>query len=143
MRDYVVGGGEAMSIERQPPKDAVYRAEDIQVLPMHKSFFGLLAAIRERPDMYIGRKSLQDLRTWLAGYRFARMQNNLPPLPDDGEFDGFDAFICNKYRWHDVRGWAAKIAYNYHDDALALDEFFRLLDEFLSTKEPKTQRSTE
>ncbi|HEX4608613.1 MAG TPA: hypothetical protein VH092_10455 [Urbifossiella sp.] len=119
-----------MPEERQPPADAVYRAEDIKVLPVPDTFFGLLAAVRDRPGMYIGRKSLRDFYAWLGGLQFARMQAKLPPLPGEDEFDGFDAFVCDKYRWHDVGGWAAKIAYYYHDGAGALDQFFALLDEY-------------
>jgi hypothetical protein len=129
-----------MPEERKPPTDAVYRAEDIKVQPMPDTFFGLLTAIRERPGMYIGQKSLRDFRAWLVGYRFARMQAGVPPLPDEVEFEGFDAFVCDKYRWHDVGGWAAKIAYYYRDDALAWDEFFKLVDEFRAAKPPKPSR---
>jgi hypothetical protein len=128
--------GGAMLEERQPPADAVYRAEDVNVLPMPDTFFGLLDAIRERPGLFIGRKSLGDFSAWLDGYWFARMQGGLPPLPDEAEFDGFDAFVCAKYRWRDAGGWAAKIAYYYRDDALALDEFFKLVDEFRAAKQP-------
>lgn len=97
---------------------------------MPDTLFGLLAAVRERPGMYIGRKSLRDLAAWLGGYRFARAQAGLPPLADEPAFDGFDSFVCEKYRWHDVGGWAAKIAYYHRDDADALDQFFALLDEY-------------
>jgi hypothetical protein len=130
-----------MPEERQAPADAVYRAEDIKVLPVPDTFFGLLAAIRERPGMYIGRKSLRDFYAWLNGYQFARMQTGVPPLADEAEFDGFDAFVCGKYRWHDVGGWAAKIAYYYRDDADALDEFFKLLDEFRAASKPRSRRA--
>ena len=125
-----------MSEERQPPADAVYWAEDIKVFPVPNTFFGLLAAVRERPGMYIGRKSLRDFYSWLGGFGFARMQAGLPPLPGEDEFDGFDAFVCDKYRWHDVGGWAAKIAYYYRDDADALDQFFALLDEYRAGRQP-------
>ncbi|QDU24346.1 hypothetical protein [Urbifossiella limnaea] len=125
-----------MPEERQPPADAVYRVEDINVLPIPDTFFGLLAAVRERPGMYIGRKSLRDFYAWLGGLRFARMQAKLPPLPGEDEFDGFDAFVCDKYRWHDVGGWAAKIAYYYRDDADALDQFYVLLDEYRASRQP-------
>jgi hypothetical protein len=125
-----------MPEEQQAAADAVYRVEDIRGLPMPDTFFGLLDAIRERPGMYIGRKSLRDFYAWLGGYRFARMQAGLPPLPDAAEFDGFDAFVCDKYRWHDVGGWAAKIAYHYRDDADALDEFFALLEEYRAGMQP-------
>jgi hypothetical protein len=103
---------------------------------MSDTFFGLLDSIRERPGMYIGRKSLRDFYAWLGGYRFARMQAGLARSTDEDEFEGFDAFVCEKYRWHDVGGWAAKIAYFHRDDAEALDEFFKLLDEFRASRRP-------
>lgn len=112
------------------PDDPVYRAEDINVRSMPDTFFGLLDAIRERPGMYIGRKSLRDFNAWLNGYTYARLEAGSAPLPDEAQFEGFDAFVCDKYDWHDVGGWAAKIAYYHRDDANALDEFFRLVDEY-------------
>ena len=91
--------------------------------------------------MFIGRKSVRDLRIWLEGYSFARGQAGLPLLPDEGEFDGFDDFVCKKYGWQDVGGWAAKIAYYYRDDGHALDEFFKLLDEYRAAKQRKSRRA--
>ena len=38
--------GGAMLEERLPPADAVYRVEDIKILPIPDTFFGLLDAIR-------------------------------------------------------------------------------------------------
>jgi hypothetical protein len=116
------------------PAEVVYRTEDIKTLAVPDTFFGLLEAIRQRPGMYIGRKSLRDFRAWLDGFQFGRVQAGVEPLPDEAEFEGFDAFVCNKYRWHDVGGWAAKIAYYHRDDADAFDEFFRLLDEFRESR---------
>ena len=125
-----------MPEERQTAADTVYRAEDTKVRKMPDTFFGLLEAIRERPAMYIGRKSLRDFKAWLDGYWCARMQAGVPPLADEDEFEGFDSFVCDKFRWHDTGGWAAKIAYYERDDASALDEFFKLLDEFRAAKRP-------
>lgn len=119
----------------------IYRAEDIKVLAIPETFFGLLQAVRERPGMYIGRKSLRDFAAWLWGFRFARIQLRADPLPDEAEFEGFDPFVCEKYDWHDVGGWAAKIADYHRDDANAFDEFFRLLDEFRTTAQRPTPRN--
>jgi hypothetical protein len=41
--------GGAMAEDRQPPGNAVDRDEDIGVLAMPDTFFGLLEAIRRRP----------------------------------------------------------------------------------------------
>jgi hypothetical protein len=131
-----------MPDERVASTESRYRTEDIKTLPMPDTLFGLLDAIRERPGMYIGRKSLRDFWVWLWGYRFARLHMKVAPLPDESEFERFDFFVCEKYRWHDVGGWAAKIAYYHRDDADAFDEFFKLLDEFRATKppQPKSRR---
>lgn len=99
-----------------------------------QSFYELLDAVRRRPAMYLGRKSLHDLYVWLAGYGIGRMQAGLAPSDEEREFGEFDAFVQDKYDWHDVGGWAAKIAYYHREDASALDEFYKLLDEFRETK---------
>jgi hypothetical protein len=119
-----------MHDDRQPPADVVYREEDLNTLPMPNTFFELLDLIRKKPGMYFGLMSFRHFHVWLEGFRFARMQAGLSPLPDDDKFAEFDAFVCDKYRWHDVAGWAAKIEYYYRDDTTAFDQFFKLLDEF-------------
>ena len=102
--------------------------------PNPQCFYEVLDAIRRRPAMYLGRKSLHDLYTWLAGYSMGRRWAGLAPSDEELEFGGFDAFVQDKYDWRDVGGWAAKIAYYHREDARALDEFFRLLDEFRESK---------
>lgn len=128
-----------MPDERLAPSDAVYRTEDTMARPMPDTFFGLLDVIRERPGMYLGRKSVELLQVLLLGIKLGRAQVGLPPLPDHDEWHRFDDFVCDKYRWHDVGGWAAKIAYYYRDDARALEEFFKLVDEFRAAKQPTTR----
>jgi hypothetical protein len=128
-----------MSEEERAPDDLVYPTDNIEVLGVPETFYGLLEAIRHRPGTYLGRKSLRDFYAWLGGCRFGRMQCGLPPLQDEVEFEQFDFFVCEKYRWHDTGGWAAKIAYYHRDDAEALDEFFRLLGEFRAGYRPKPE----
>lgn len=96
--------------------------------------FEILGAIRHKPGMYLGRPSLLALRYWLVGYKMGRTHAGAMPFPDETEFDGFDGFVCDKYRWHDSGGWAAKIAYHYRDDATAFEEFFKLLDEYRANR---------
>lgn len=99
-----------------------------------QSFYELLDAIRRCPAMYLGRSSLHDLFIWLVGYSMGRMEAGIVPSDEEREFEEFDAFVQEKYDWHDVGGWAAKIAYYHREDASALDEFFKLLDEFRERK---------
>jgi hypothetical protein len=112
-----------------------YGPENVQVLgKMPETFYGLLDAIREWPVMFLGRKSLQVFDSWLLGYRYAKREIQRALSADEEEFRDFDDFVCQKYRWHDSGGWAAKIAYHHRDDAAALDAFFKLLDEFRESK---------
>jgi hypothetical protein len=106
--------------------------DDAVELP--QTFYGLLEAIRKRPGMYLGRKSLAMFKAWLDGYNYARCELRAIHTAEEAEFEAFDEFVCEKYDWRDTGGWAAKIAYYHRDDADALDEFFRLLDEFRAAR---------
>jgi hypothetical protein len=101
---------------------------------MPSGFYELLEAIRRRPGMYLGQKSLRDFAAWLQGYFYGKSEAGLPDTEAEVEFRDFDEFVQEKYQWHDVGGWAAKIQYYHRDDAAALDEFFKLLDEFRESK---------
>jgi hypothetical protein len=128
-----------MPTSASDPSDHEYDPANVHVEPMPTSFYGLLNAIRNRPSLYLGRKSLKDLHSWLGGYGYARFQSGRECTADEQEFADFDEFVCRKYDWFDVGGWSAKIAYYNRDDAMAFDEFFKLLDQF---RESKKARST-
>lgn len=98
------------------------------------NFYELLEAIRLRPAMCLGRKSLHDFNGWVAGYRIGKAHSGASTSTEEQELREFDEFIQEKCRWHDVGGWAAKIAYYHRDDSAALDEFFKLFDEFQESK---------
>ena len=111
--------------------------------PEPHTFYELLDDIRRRPAMYLGRKSLRDLDAWLQGYHMGKAEAGAAASDEEQEFREFDAFVQDKYDWHDVGGWAWKIAYYHRDDASALDEFFKLLDEFRESKQQQLRRSSE
>ena len=97
-----------------------------------KNMTELLELMRDKPAMYLGRKALHDLSSWLQGFCYAiKISNN--DFDMDVDFVSFDKYVQNKYEWHDVGGWSYKIRYRYRDEANAFDEFFRLYDEFQST----------
>lgn len=108
-----------------------------KISPM--KFYDLLEAIRQKPAMYLGQASFRRLEMWLHGYRDARLELGLQ-TKQEKEFRDFDEFIQQKYDWHDVGGWAAKILYYHRDDANALSEFFKLLDEFKEAKREQRRK---
>jgi len=77
---------------------------------------------------------------FLLGYQLGRIHSDIAPSHEEQEFREFDYFIQQKYRWYDVGGWAAKIQYFYRNEANALDEFFKLFDEFRESKRKKRER---
>jgi hypothetical protein len=131
-----------MSEERSASSEDVYNPESVRIAEKPRGFYELLEAIHRRPAMYLGRKSFHDFHCWLGGYRHARWEAGIVPTAEEEEFQGFDDFVQQKFRWHDVGGWAAKIAYYHRDDAAALDEFFILLDEFRDTKQEQRERKS-
>ena len=123
-----------MPTDPAPVVDSEYRPEDAHLLGRPRTFYGLLEAIRRRPAVYLGHKSLTAFRSWLEGYRYAKLEVGAARSEEEEEFRGFDSFVCEKYRWHDTGGWAAKIAYYHQDDGAALDEFFKIVDEFRASR---------
>ena len=105
-----------------------------QPVPPRLTIDDSLDQVRRRPAMYLGRKSLRDLASWLHGYRHALFAHGLLADGMEDWFHSFDEFVQDRYDWHDVGGWAGKIAYRYWDDDAAFDEFFRLLDEFRAAR---------
>ena len=87
----------------------------------------LLQALREKPGLYIGRKSLKLLTAFVTGYIhcvYIREGICLKFLP------GFQEFIEKKYGYYCGLGWSQIIEiYSVYEET-AFDKFFELLDEF-------------
>ena len=90
----------------------------------------ILDTIRERPAMYLGVKSLTALWHFLQGYEMARLRSEAEPLPElpqhFADWVGYRLHLsgnCDGF-WHHA------ILSRVRDEALALDRFYELLDEF-------------
>ncbi len=88
----------------------------------------LLAAIRRRPGMYIGKPSLIRLGAYLDGYEHAA-QDLAGKEPDSTLMDFCDWIHARagstRYSWEET------ILQESKDDADAQERFWKLLDEFL------------
>ena len=58
--------------------------------------YDLIHNIQKRPAMYLGRSTISNLRTFIAGYSFARRQMQIPQTTQEHEFSGFQTYIFQK-----------------------------------------------
>lgn len=115
-----------------------YRSDDYKE---PETFYELLDYMRQNMPMYVGSKSLSALHMWLLGYLAGRRSAGLAPTDEEWEFRGFDEFVQKKYRWQDNSGWQRKILYRHQDEAAAVDEFFRLYDEYRESKRKQRKQN--
>ena len=87
----------------------------------------LLKEIKEQPAVYTGKKSLDRLATFLAGYSYCMYkQQNLSceALP------GFQEYISGYFKVKDAYNWSNIIISNAKSDEEAFDIFCILLEQF-------------
>jgi hypothetical protein len=94
----------------------------------------LIESIKKRPALYISGDSINRLKSFLDGYFFAI---NLYKIEtEDIEFwSDFQSWINNYYKITTSQSWAQIILFFSTDEYHALNEFFKLFDEFLNTRD--------
>lgn len=92
--------------------------------------YDLISNIRKRPAMYLGRTSISNLRTFLAGYCFARRQMGIPQTKQEQKFSEFQTWIQQKFNLTSNQTWDQIILFFSQDEHTALEQFFKLFDEF-------------
>ena len=93
----------------------------------------ILLKIKERPSLYLGKKSLTLLHVFLGGYDTCYYDYFEKTAKTS--FDGFEEFIRAKYNASkSYFNWAGNILNNTKTEEEAFDKFFELYDEFLSQK---------
>ena len=60
--------------------------------------YDLIRKIQKRPAMYLGQPSISHLRTFLAGYFFARHQSGEVETKQEKHFDNFQSSIQEKFK---------------------------------------------
>ena len=88
----------------------------------------LLYQIKERPGIYLEKKSLRHLKIFLNGYYIAQYEHDRDFC---SLFDSFQNFIGQKYKENRTIGWADMILAHSQNDSSAFDTFFVLLEEYL------------
>lgn len=93
--------------------------------------YDLLQRIKQRPGMYLGRRSITRLSMLLMGYSLARNELGLPITKQEKEFGGFQEWIQEKFKITSSHGWDSIILFYSADETDALDNFFQLFEQFL------------
>ncbi|GCL40096.1 MULTISPECIES: hypothetical protein [Sphaerospermopsis] len=94
--------------------------------------YDLIRNIQKRPAMYLGRSTISNLRTFIAGYSFARRQMQIPQTTQEQEFSNFQTWIKQKYNVAYNQTWDQIILFFSKDENSAFEEFFNLFDEFIN-----------
>lgn len=88
----------------------------------------LLQTIKKRPCLYIGKKSLDRLVTYVSGY----MHRAYEAEGVHQEFlPGFQDYIAELYGIHSAHHWSSIIQFYCSYEEEAFDKFYELLDDFL------------
>jgi uncharacterized NAD(P)/FAD-binding protein YdhS len=94
-----------------------------------------LEKIKKKPALYLGRKSLQALYFFLEGYEFSREELGIESTEEEVFFyENFQEWLQSRFQVQTVSSWAKIIQLYSIDDRDAFDNFFSLLDQFLSEK---------
>jgi hypothetical protein len=92
--------------------------------------YDLLSNIQKRPAMYLGEPSICHLRTFLAGYFFARQQMGKVETDQEKHFSNFQVWIQQKFKITSSQSWDKIILFYSQDEHKALEQFFDLFTEF-------------
>lgn len=92
--------------------------------------YNLLARIKQRPGMYLGKVSLTRLKMLLMGYSMSRGELGLQLTQEEKQFAQFQQWIQGKYQINSSEGWESIILSQINDEKLAFDLFFELFEQF-------------
>ncbi|MEO0970516.1 MAG: hypothetical protein AAFX80_19860 [Cyanobacteria bacterium J06639_18] len=99
--------------------------------------YQLLEAIRKRPGMFLGTKSISNLYMFLKGIDFAKRELNLALTEQEQEFLGLQKWMQQKLGIQPKRSWDRMIIFYSVDEVDALDKFFQLFEEWKNEKNEK------
>ena len=93
----------------------------------------ILNEVRKRPNMYLGKVSLERLSAFIDGYMTCLRQVNHDERLDF--YPGFQKYVQETYHIQATKNWASIITEFNVVEEDAFRRFFELLDEFLKITE--------
>ena len=99
------------------------------------NLYDLLRKIKQRPSLYLGKRSLSHLHTFLDGYTFACRQLGIPLTEQEKKIEEFQEWIEIRFNQPSTQSWSRIILFYSEDETDALNRFFNLFEEFLKSEE--------
>ena len=99
------------------------------------NLYDLLSKIKQRPSLYLGKRSLSHLHTFLDGYTFACRQLGITLTEQEKKFEEFQEWIEIRFDQPSTQSWSRIILFYSEDETDALNRFFNLFEEFLKSEE--------
>ena len=94
----------------------------------------LLQEIHQKPGLYIGRPSINDLYMLITCYNFAFRQLNRPYSEQECQFREFQPWLQKRLNIKTSQSWSRLILFHCVDERDAFFEFFNLFSEFLDSR---------
>ncbi len=87
------------------------------------------------PRVYFCQDSITHLEAFFEGYWYAKREFNIPTTEKDREFKKFREWMRTKYTVGQDRSWSRVILFYSEDERDALNNFFKLYEEFKNQTE--------
>ncbi len=97
---------------------------------MKQGFYQLLWQIQQKPGLYIGEPSINELYMFLQGYNFARRELKIVPSGEESEFREFQFWLQKKFNLQTSQSWSQLILLTSLNEQEGFYRFFELLEEF-------------
>jgi hypothetical protein len=94
--------------------------------------YELFRRIRERPSMYLVRRSIFQFQAFYDGYTLARRELGQAITEEERDFSNFHNWIQERLNAKTNLSWASILLFRSVDERDALELFFQLLDEFIN-----------
>lgn len=90
----------------------------------------ILKKIEEKPELYLGEKSLSKLRSFIDGYLTCEQDNNL--TNSSIVFQKFIDYFNNQYGLQSYSDYHMILYKEFKSESVAFDKFFELFNKFLN-----------
>jgi hypothetical protein len=98
---------------------------------MYSNVISLLYKIKKMPEIYLFRKSILLLESFIGGFIYAHFIENGYESSEENFTGKFNTWVANRYNISDSLNWASMIMLQMKDEEKAFDLFYELLDEYL------------